>query len=573
MKNEKSIFETNSLFRLSLKVVVPSLLVMLLFGIYIFIDQILMQQIIPNNGVNFFYNDFLINNFSNDELENIFLKIYPIENNNFLYDGSNINFDKAIYQSNKDVIFLSITTIGTINLIFISIGLFINTGASILYSRSLARKNYLNCESIWNSSFYSCLFFSIFVLVLILASQNAILKTIVPSSESFSANYNDSNINSYYSLYTEAVIRYSNNYTFFITLSIPMLIMVNLFMFFIRTEGKNLWITIFAFASCSMNVAFDFINFEFCKLNIVGGGIATFLSYFFNLVVLVIYILIMNRKKLFNFNFKNLNKIRINFSIFYVSFFLSLGTFLRDLSMAIANIIYVPVFTHTMKTIILNGGMDSTELNDMFSISVTPIYNLFFFSLFGIIDGLRPIISYNYELKKINLVKKTYYSGMVVSLIFAFLSIFLVFTNLNNGVLTFFNANTPQRQEIYKLMLSTMMFQLPFVALSISGMSIFQSNGKIIMTSLLSTLQGLICFVPIIFMMAGISVWTNNKNYMIYAGFVNMAFSSLVIELFSEIYLHFYIGKKEKYENTTERVDFLIKKLSKNLFNKNENAI
>lgn len=579
MKNNKSIFETERLWKLNFKVVLPSLMLTLLFGIYVFVDQILMQQIIPNNNINFFYNDFLSKNLSNSELIIVFKNLFPhndslgnIINTNLYDDSGNIILNKALKQANADVIYLSVTTIGAINLIFLSIGFFINTGASVLYSRSLAKNNLNNSKHIWVCSFYGCLISSIFIVAIMLTSQQQILKMCVASPYDAANGYiedkNYSLMLEYFILRNKAVIFYSNNYTFFITLSIPFLLILNLLIFFIRAEGKNCMITVLGLVSNALNILFDFLLFKYAKLNIMGGAIATFIGYFINFVLIIFYTLYLEKNKLINFSFQDLKKIKLEINIYITSFILSLGTFLRDLSLAVANIIYIPIFSSTMAFLIQSGVMNQEELNDIFAISATPLYNLFFFALYGIIDGMRPIIAYNYQKENYRKVKQSYYSGMFLGIIFAIIVNIILFSSLNDDLLIFFNATTTSRKQTLILLLYSMMFQLPFVAISISGLSLFQANGKMLMTTVLSLFQGLICFIPTLFTMSELAKILLDKNVMIFAGFTNIVISSILIEIISEIYLNLYMGKKEKNNNPLYQIDKII-----NYFNKNQKLI
>ncbi|CRH70013.1 Uncharacterised protein [Chlamydia trachomatis] len=133
----ESMYETESIPKLTLKVLVPSLFVSLLFGIYIFVDQILMQHIIPVNGINYLENALLSAGLTKDQILSV---LSP--------NDSQANYDNLIYQANRNMIVYQTSVIGTVNLIFISIGLFINSGASVLFSRALAQQDKQKCKSI-----------------------------------------------------------------------------------------------------------------------------------------------------------------------------------------------------------------------------------------------------------------------------------------------------------------------------------------------------------------------------------------------------------------------------------------
>lgn len=578
MNNNKSIFQTEKLWKLSLKVVLPSLIVTLLFGIYIFVDQVLMQQIVPNNGVNFFYNGFLSKNYSDTELINVLKVLYPYKDssgniiNSFYDQDGNIILNDALLQSNKDVIFLSVTTIGTINLLFISIGFFINTGASVIYSRTLAKNNYQQAKEVWISSFYSCIIASVIILALMLGIQKLVIELTIPSASDAAQGSNYDILLKYYQLRNDAALEYANHYTFFITISIPVIMILNLLIFFVRAEGKNLYITVAGVASNLINIIFDIIFFMLLKLNIVGGGISTFIGYIFNISMLIGYVIYLSRKNIINFAFKDLVRFKIKANYLISSFLLSLGNFLRDLALAIANILYIPVFSATMGKLISMNIISESYLSDIFAVSASPIYNLFFFSMQGIIDGMRPIIAYNYEQKNYKRVKDACYSGLLVGFLYAILVNIILFSSLNDNVLSFFNAGTQSRKEVLIMLFYTMMFQLPFLSLSLSGISLFQSNGKMLMTLFLSLFQGLICFIPVLYGMSNIAIAVGNEKVMLFTGFTNIALSSVIIEIITTTYLYFYMGKKEKSCDPLNQVDKVINFVDNKILKKNVNA-
>lgn len=558
MGNKKNIFQSDSLWKLSLKVVLPSLIVTLLFGIYIFIDQLLMQQIVPENGINFLYDGYLSKQFNNEALTNIMTIVYNDSKNDpnlFNPDGT-IILENALKQANKDTIFLSVTSVGTVNLLFLSIGFFINSGASVIYSRSLAKKNYIESKEIWNSTFYSCLISSLIILVIMLPIQNYIINLTIPSQ--LSGTETDPNVLEFFKLKQQAALNFASDYTYFITASIPFVMITNLLIFFIRAEGKNIIITSISLIANFFNIMFDLIFFFVLKTNIMGGGIATFSGYIINLALLCLYTYYLERKNEINFSFKDLVVFKIKRNYLLSSFALSLGTFLRDLALAIANIVYIPIFTETMDALIKDNAISSSYLNDIFSVSATPIYNLFFFAMYGIIDGMRPILAYNYQQQNYKRVKQTYYAGAILGATFAVLVNIILFSSLTPSVLEFFNAGTESRKQVLLLLFYSTMFQLPFVAISISGLSLFQSNGKMFMTILLSLFQGLICFVPMVLMMSAIAKATLNSNVMLFAGFSNIVISSILIDVISEVYLHVYMGKKEKSSDPLHQVDMVI---------------
>ncbi|CRH72822.1 Uncharacterised protein [Chlamydia trachomatis] len=84
-----------------------------------------------------------------------------------------------------------------------------------------------------------------------------------------------------------------------------------------------------------------------------------------------------------------------------------------------------------------------------------------------------------------------------------------------------------------------------------------------------SLAQGLIFFFPILYSMSNIAILVSDYKVMLFTAFTNIAISSIAIEITSSIYLHLYMGKKEKYKDPTVHLDVIIQKLEK-FFTKNK---
>lgn len=568
--NTNEFYKKENIWIISLKVVLPSLLLTLLFGIYIFIDQLLIINLIPNDNINYYQNYFIKTN--NLHLLNEVQMIYDkLLNNNIAIE--NIGF--TIFD-NKNFINYAASQIGVFSLIVLSFGYLISAGSSILYSHSYALKNEERKKQVFQSSFYGTLLFSIISITLMILIQKPILQSILPNT-----TYNPTNevINSglltqsdydlislYKTTYYNGAIEQSQNYLYFLNASIGFSCFANLFVFYLRAEGKNLWITIIGVCSNISNILLDVLFIEI-KLGMLGSGMATFFGMLFNMLGLLIYVLYLIKHKKTSISFVSLKKFNINIKILFISICLGSGNFLRELSLAIANIIYLQVFYSTFASI--TNGLQAADI--ITKIVASPIYNLFFFSIFGIIDGLRPIISYNYALKNYKRVKDAFWVGITLGTIYTILVNIIVFSSLTNSfILNFFLPVSPNEFDLgYKILiilLMSMMFQLPFIALSVGGLSIFQSTGKIFMNFILSLMQGTITFYPVLFSMSAISKSLDNYNIMIFTGLTNIIISSIIIFTSAILYLYIYMGKKENNNDPNESINKSIESIS-NIFN------
>ncbi|WP_027120001.1 MATE family efflux transporter [[Mycoplasma] testudinis] len=588
---------------LGLQVILPALLLSLLFGIYVFADQIMLQQLVPIDGHNYFAPittkfSSTISNFSQSFFTN-----KDLINAKILFFGSNeLNQQKL----NQVFIYSAVQTIGIVNLIIYSLGLFISTGSSVFYSRYLANKQ-MNREELIRTSFYGTFISSVVLTAIMLGVQGPIINTILPNgiqtgidSTNNLLNPNNSktltddqntliiqlqnqmgaNAKPYIQslLITmnlsrnEIVFNLSQNYLWFLSSSIVLVSILNLYVFFLRAEGKNLWITLFGISANIINIILDYVFIGVAKIGMAGGGLSTLIGYLINLSALFVYIYFLSTKNETNLGFKQLLKFNITPRIIFISFVLGLGTFLRDLSLAVANIIYAPVRNATVSMI----GF-ANILTDAGAISPVPIYNLVFFAIYGIIDGMRPVLAYNYATKNYQRLKQAFYTGILVSFLYALLVNIIIYIPTyiqthDNQFLFFLGAeNNSNRLTILKVWFPALMLQLPFIALAIGGLAIFQATGKMWLNILLSLMQGLITFFPVLYIMAAISVATSSWEVMFYSGFINIVISSLIIFAIAEIYMAKYMGRKEKYTDPQMATESAINTI--NVFTKKINAL
>ncbi|MCF0217990.1 MAG: hypothetical protein HUJ42_03040 [Malacoplasma sp.] len=539
--NEKKIFDVYgkmNIWKLGLNVIIPSLLLTLLFGIYIFVDQMIIINLVPNDGHNY-----LLNWFTSQNQADLYNRVsdYIAQNPNENLVVSNNIHGFIVYPTSN--------LIGPFSLIILSFGYFISAGSAVIFSKALATKDYqLKDKVLWNS-FYATIAFSVVATIIMVLIQNSVLNLMVSKTHTVttvignnSEGVTAADLNNYLTLWYNGTIDLANQYIYWMNGAILFSCLSNLFVFFIRAEGYNLWITLIGIFANIANIIFDVILIVVLKKGIMGGGIATFLGQFLNCFGLLVYLVILNHKDKTFIKFRSLFKIKDCFSakIIFDSFLLGSSTFLRKLSSAVANIVYVPVFMATMQAI------SPVALNSYSQLAPTPIYNLFYFAIFGIIDGMRPIISYNYSQKNYKRVKEGFWIGIFTAIVYSFIVISLVFSIVpnNNAILKSLNANSDyDKQNLFYLMLSQM-WQFPFLALSVGGLALFQSTNKKTWNIIASLTPGVFCFYPIIFIMSSIAIQTNAVTVMVFTGFTNNVVSSFVLLAYSIYFIALFSNKK-----------------------------
>jgi hypothetical protein len=76
---------------------------------------------------------------------------------------------------------------------------------------------------------------------------------------------------------------------------------------------------------------------------------------------------------------------------------IGLSAFLIDISYAIANMFYIPILANAAQSIFPNAHGNGMYFQTIEGATM-PILNLVFVTIYGIVDGERLIVAYNYSL-------------------------------------------------------------------------------------------------------------------------------------------------------------------------------
>jgi len=148
--------------------------------------------------------------------------------------------------------------------------------------------------------------------------------------------------------------------------------------------------------------------------------------------------------------------------------------------------------------IILNNslGFYGGEL----AISVYGVVNrvimFLFMPLFGIVQGMQPIVGYNYGANKIDRVKEAVKLSIIATTIFASVSTLFgeVFPHFIIGL--FDNDPDLIKNGVYALRIVISM--VPIIGVQIIGAALFQSLGKVIPSLVLTLSRQVLFFIPLV---------------------------------------------------------------------------
>ena len=238
---------------------------------------------------------------------------------------------------------------------------------------------------------------------------------------------------------------------------------------------------------------FIFGLFGVPKMGVAGAAIATVIGQIIAMIA-GLYV-----------NIKKNDKISINMFKFRPNF------------RAIAEIYIVGIPAIIMQSIssVLTIGLNKILMN--FSQSAVSVYgayfklqNFIFMPVFGLTNGMIPIVGYNYGAKYKDRIVRTVKIGVMISVSIMFLGI-LLFQLLPDKLLLIFNADS-EMLEIGTPALRIISTSFMFAGVSIVLSSVFQAIGKAYYSLIISVIRQLIVILPVAYCMArflGLSfVWT-----------------------------------------------------------------
>lgn len=171
-------------------------------------------------------------------------------------------------------------------------------------------------------------------------------------------------------------------------------------------------------------------------------------------------------------------------------------------SMQLANCAVQIVSNNSLQT--YGGDLAVSAMTIVNSLSL-----IFVMPLFGLNQGLQPIIGYNYGAKNLNRVRKTVKYGITIATIIEVCG-FIVIQGFAENLVLIFNGD-PELIKLAAFGMRTFLFMLPLVGAQIIITNYFQSIGQVRISMFLSLLRQVIVLIPcliIIPMFKGLSgVW------------------------------------------------------------------
>ena len=229
------------------------------------------------------------------------------------------------------------------------------------------------------------------------------------------------------------------------------------------------------------------------KMGALGVGLSTSISQGLSSILLFVYyrrgalVLPLNKKT-----------VRMKWDYFGSICGIGFSTFLRQSIGSLTILLY-------NRFLLYYGGIVALNAIGI----VNKVYTLITLPIFGLLQGIQPLVGYNYGSHNYKRVKESVYKGIGFCLGVSSISlaILLIFVKPILGVFT----SDPLVLEMARMGMYFVLGALPLISFQLVGTTVFQSFGKIRTALLLALLRQLLLAIPLLFILGNgfglLGVW------------------------------------------------------------------
>ncbi len=255
---------------------------------------------------------------------------------------------------------------------------------------------------------------------------------------------------------------------------------------YVRAEGNAREAMRAMLLGLFVNVVLDYIFIFPLDMGMKGAALATITGKFTTLIYLIWYFT--RKDHVINFRFKNLN---LDPKILRPAFSVGLSGFGMRSSSSVANV----VLNHTLGAI--GGDMAIAAFGIIYKITL-----FFGMPLFGLNQGMQPIVGYNFGADEKARIKKTIKLGFRYAIIYGLLALGL-FMALARPVFGLF-TNNAELLEMGPRALRIVIAMMWLMGISHATMGTHQAMGKPISAFILAVQRWLLLITPMVLILPGL---------------------------------------------------------------------
>ncbi len=351
-----------------------------------------------------------------------------------------------------------------IQLIVMGFGQMFGMGGASIISRAFGAKDFEKANRTFGNQIFSVILFTILVMIPGLLFPREILTL-------FGA--------------TEAILPYSLSYYRIIVFGAGLFMFAMMSNNVLRAEGHAKIAMSNMIISAVLNIILDPIFIFAFKMGIQGAALATIIAQ-----GLVVFYLIYHFTKGKSYFRIKLHYIRPNFKIQKEMFAVGLAAFSRQ----VAGSFIVVIINNKL------GYFDPTGVYIAVYGIINRLFSLFFMPMFGIGQGLQPVLGYNYGAHRLDLAKKAIRLAFTWASSISIIA-FLIIQIFPSFLMSWFTSDAHVIEVgVYAIRRMTILF--PILGFQIIGSTIFQALGHATEALILSLSRQILFFIPIFYFMS-----------------------------------------------------------------------
>jgi len=346
-----------------------------------------------------------------------------------------------------------------IQIIIMGIGHTIGIGTSSIISRALGSKDYKKAEKSLGNAFVLIIIFA----VLISISGHIFLE---PLLKLFGA--------------TETIMPYSIEYMRVILFGTVFAGISPAFNHIIRSEGNAKFAMKIISTAAIINIILDPIFIFGLDMGMSGAALATILAQMTSSSLAIYYVF--SSRNAFKLYLKDL---KLDLEITKETLSIGFSTFARQISTSVELIIVNNALAKYGGDI----GIASYGI-------INRVWMLILMPMFGLVQGVQPMIGYNFGAKEYKRVKESIKASMITCTILSTLGFFLILC-FSESIINIFTTDL-ELIAVSSKYVKIASLMLPLVGFQVIAGGMYQSMGKAMKALLISTLRQVVLLIPLL---------------------------------------------------------------------------
>jgi Na+-driven multidrug efflux pump len=208
---------------------------------------------------------------------------------------------------------------------------------------------------------------------------------------------------------------------------------------------------------------------------------------------------------------------------------LSLGT--PPFLMQLASSALMMVLNHSL--VFYGGDIALSAMGIAFSVN-----NLIMMPVFGLNQGVQPIIGYNYGARNFDRVRSAVRMGMLIATVFVTMG-FLLSRLMPQYLVMLFNSDDTELITMGTKVVQTFMLVLPIVGFQVISSGFFQAIGKPKQATIITLARQLLILIPLIVILP--------RFFGLYGIFYSMPISDSITGIITAIWVSYHMRNLEKH--------------------------